>query len=328
MDQASPQSRNYKVMANSAKKAEEALEHIRNAEKSLKTSLLKWKPDYDIAADEYNTAATCYKSIKSYQECKDCLLKAADCHKQNRGLFSAAKCMEQAALICKELGELMEIGKLGEQACHLYQQHGTPDSGALCLDKAAKMIETQHPERAIDLYRRGIDVVMIEDRPRQAAEFCSKMARLLVRLRRYDEAADAIRREISLHQQGENLPAVGRLVVALVLVQLGREDYVAAEKAFKEWGNCCEVEEVQTLEMLLRGYDEEDPEVARKALNSPFIKHMDVEYAKLARDLPLPAGIAEPPRPQVRENAAPSYRSVSQKPTGDAEGGDDEGGLC
>lgn len=97
---------------------------------------------------------------------------------------------------------------------------------------------------------------------------------------RYDEATDAIRREIDLHQQGENLPAIGRLTVALVLVQLAREDYVAAEKAFKEWGNCCEVEEVQTLETLLRGYDEEDPDVARKALNSPFIKHMDVEYAK------------------------------------------------
>jgi hypothetical protein len=97
---------------------------------------------------------------------------------------------------------------------------------------------------------------------------------------RFDEAADAIRREISINQQGENLPAIGRLTVALVLVQLAREDYVAAEKAFKEWGNCCEVEELQSLEMLLRGYDEEDADVARKALNSPFIKHMDVEYAK------------------------------------------------
>jgi len=102
----------------------------------------------------------------------------------------------------------------------------------------------------------------------------------IICLRRFDEAADAIRREISINQQGENLPAIGRLTVALVLVQLGREDVVAAEKAFKEWGNCCEVEELQTLEMLLRGYDEGDTEVARKALNSPFIKHMDVEYAK------------------------------------------------
>lgn len=45
---------------------------------------------------------------------------------------------------------------------------------------------------------------------------------------------------------------IGRLAVALVLVQLAREDSVAAEKAFKEWGNCCDQNEVQTLEMLLQ----------------------------------------------------------------------------
>lgn len=78
-------------------------------------------------------------------------------------MFNAAKCMEQAALICKELGELMEIARLGEEACILYQQHGTCDSGAMCLEKAAKMIETQHPERAIDLYRRGMDVVIVSE---------------------------------------------------------------------------------------------------------------------------------------------------------------------
>lgn len=44
----------------------------------------------------------------------------------------------------------------------------------------------------------------------------------------------------------------GRLAVALVLVQLARGDSVAAEKAFKEWGNCCDANEVQTLEMLLQ----------------------------------------------------------------------------
>jgi hypothetical protein len=47
-----------------------------------------------------------------------------------------------------------------------------------------------------------------------------------------------------LHQQSENIAAIGRLAVALVLVQLARGDTVAAEKAFKEWGNCCDPSEV------------------------------------------------------------------------------------
>jgi len=62
----------------SNKKFDEGLEHIKNAEKwfvffyrlisnktdmkivqyffSMKTSLLKWRPDFDIAADEYSKA--------------------------------------------------------------------------------------------------------------------------------------------------------------------------------------------------------------------------------------------------------------------------------
>lgn len=61
--------------------------------------------------------------------------------------------------------------------------------------------------------------------------------------------------------------------------------------------------------MLLQGFDEEDPQAARQALSSPFIKHMDVEYSRLARDLPLPEGEVPVPKPSVRENAAPSYVS-------------------
>ncbi|KAK3916984.1 Gamma-soluble NSF attachment protein [Frankliniella fusca] len=290
-------------------KIEEGLECIRNAEKSLKTSLLKWRPDYDSAADEYNRAATCFRNARSFQQCKDCLFKAADCYKQNRSFFHAAKCLEQAMLMSRDLGNLLEIASLAERACSLYQQHGSPESGAFALDKAAKIIEEKHPEEALKLYQHAADVAMTENNVKQSAEFVSKVARILVKLKMYDQAADAVRREIGLHEQSEHLPAIGRLAVALVLVQLARGDYVAAEKAFKEWGNCCEAPEVQTLEMLLQGFDEEDSDTVKRALNSPFIKHMDVEYARLARELPLPQPTAVAPKATVRENAAPSYVS-------------------
>lgn len=149
----------------------------------------------------------------------------------------------------------------------------------------------------------------IEDSTRQGAEYLSKVGRLLVKLQMYDQAADAIRREIGLNQLSESYGAIGRLAVALVLVQLARDDYVAAEKAFKEWGNCCDVQEVQTLEMLLQAYDDEDPDAARQALASPFIRHMDVEYSRLARDLQLPKGMTTAPKANVIENAAAQYKS-------------------
>lgn len=150
----------------------------------------------------------------------------------------------------------------------------------------------------------------------------------------FDQAADAIRREIGLHQQHENYGAIGRLAVALVLVQLAREDNVAAEKAFKEWGNCCDVQEVQTLESLLQAYDDEDPDLAKRALASPFIRHMDVEYARLSRELKLPKGIVVAPKAPIRENATASYVSQSGGNSSNDDRGaaaaddEEEGGLC
>jgi len=46
------------------KKLQEAKQHISDAEKSLKTSLFKRKPDYDSAASAYSLAGTCYKVAK------------------------------------------------------------------------------------------------------------------------------------------------------------------------------------------------------------------------------------------------------------------------
>ena len=290
-------------------KIEEGNAHIRQAEKSLKTSLLKWSPDFDVAASEYTSAATCFRIVKSYEQCKECLKKASDCYKQNKSWFHAAKSIEQAMLICKEMGNIEDVPNLAHNSCTLYQMHGSPESGATVLDKAGKMMESVDARKALDLFKRAATVVMGEDSPRQAAEYMSKVARLLVKLQMYDEAADAIRREIGMHQAIDHAPSVGRLTVVLVLVQLARGDQVAAEKAFKEWGNYCEVPEVQTLEMLLQAYDNEDADAAKAALNSPFIKHMDVEYAKLARGLPLPQQEYALPPPGVRANAAESYTS-------------------
>lgn len=72
---------------------------------------------------------------------------------------------------------------------------------------------------------------------------------------------------------------------------------------------------MSTLEQLLQAYDEEDREGARRALSSPFIRSMDVEYARLASSIPLPEGIDVAPNAGVRENAAPSYVSANASNT-------------
>nr|XP_016927953.1 gamma-soluble NSF attachment protein [Drosophila suzukii] len=298
-----------------AKKIAEAENLVKQAEKSLKLSMLKWVPDYDSAADEYSKAATAYRIAKSYDKSKECFLKAIDCYKNNKAWFHAAKAYEQIILLSKDADKLHEVEEYANKSANLYQQHGSPEAAASALDKAAKLTESKHPDMALRFYQHALEVIMIEDSVRQAAEFASKVSRILVKLRRYEEATNALKKEISLNQQTESYGQIGRLVVALVMVQLARGDSVEAEKTFREWGNCCEPEEVATLQTLLQAFDDEDPELAARMLASPFIRHMDVEYAILSKNIPLPQGI------QLEKKAVDN----AGVETNDAE---DEGGLC
>jgi len=46
---------------------------------------------------------------------------------------------EQAGLLCKENKDYDEAVRLMELASYMFQEHGTPDTAALCLEKAAKL---------------------------------------------------------------------------------------------------------------------------------------------------------------------------------------------
>lgn len=103
----------------------------------------------------------CFRNAKSLSECKQCLLKSADCHKQNRALFHAAKAYDQAVLVCKDLNDFNSIRNLAERASNLHQQHGSPESAASSLDKAAKILEPNYPEEALSLFQHALDVSMV-----------------------------------------------------------------------------------------------------------------------------------------------------------------------
>ncbi len=70
-----------------AKKKAEGQEHVRQAEKALKTSLMKWTPDHDTAGDSFSRAATCFKVAKCYDEALDSLNRACECYKECRQLY-------------------------------------------------------------------------------------------------------------------------------------------------------------------------------------------------------------------------------------------------
>lgn len=77
-------------------------------------------------------------------------------------LFYAAKAIDQAILVCKEIGDLNEVPAFAERAANMYQSHGSADTAAASLDKAAKILDQQHPEQALHLYLRAADIASVK----------------------------------------------------------------------------------------------------------------------------------------------------------------------
>ncbi|XP_060576433.1 gamma-soluble NSF attachment protein-like [Ruditapes philippinarum] len=312
------------------KKLKEAAGHIQQAEKCLKTSLMKWNPDLDGAASEYIKAATCYKNAKALADARGAYLKAAEMQERMKSPFHAAKSYEQAGLLSKENKELDQAVHYMERASFMFQEHGTPDTAALCLEKAAKMVEQTKPAHAVELYKKASDVADIEDRPRQSAENIGKAGRLLINLERYEEAIECLTKEINFYAAAENYAMINKLVLAVVLIKLTLGDYVAADQFYRSsisHPGFTDSEECAAVDELLQAYDDGDEETARRVLSIPLIKYMDNCFAKLSKKLVIPGGM----RVGKSEAGVTEINTV-----GGAGGGggaihlddDEEGGLC
>ncbi|MGH0135181.1 UNVERIFIED_CONTAM: hypothetical protein FKN15_012191 [Acipenser sinensis] len=291
---------------------------------SLKTSFMKWKPDYDSAASEYAKAALLAMYAKPRSSCVICSLQ--------------------------EMQRMPEAIQYIEKASMMYVENGTPDTAAMALDRAGKLIEPVNLEKAVELYQQAASVFENEDRLRQAVELVGKASRLLVRARRFDEAAASIQKEKDMYKEIENYPTCFKKTIAQVLVHLHRNDFVAADRCVRESyrqvasssttlqqinisgdmgkGKALihipgfnSSEDCGAMEKLLEGYDQQDEDQVYSVCNSPLVKYMDNDYAKLALSLKVPGGGTKKKSPETPKNGAGGSR-VEQE--------DDEysGGLC
>ncbi|KAF3857973.1 hypothetical protein F7725_011174 [Dissostichus mawsoni] len=261
-----------------AQKINEAHEHIAKAEKCLKTSLTKWKPDFDSAASEYAKAAVCFKNAKQYEQATDAYLKEAEYQTENK------TAIEQAGMMMKEQKKMPEAIDLIEKACMMYMENGTPDTAAMALDRAGKLIEPINLEKAVDLYQKAAGVFENEDRLRQAVEMLGKPPDSWSGVRRCAE-------EKNMYKDIENFPMCFKKTTVQVLIHLHRADYVAADKCVREI--CRGTVGVRTpspWRRYCRAYDEQDEDQVYRVCNSPLLKYMDNDYAKLAISLRVPGG--------------------------------------
>lgn len=147
------------------------------------------------------------------------------------------------------------------------------------------MVEPHNPSKAAEFYSVAADISMIEGKTFQGAEFAGKAARTFMKLKNLDAASDMLMKQFQLMMETGDERQCGRIVVCQVILQLARDDYVAARKAFLDGQVYVDQQELCTMSMLLDAWDSMDSKKVVSALNHPFIKALDNEIAKLVRTL-------------------------------------------
>ncbi|VDO47670.1 unnamed protein product [Haemonchus placei] len=261
---------------------------------NLKTSMLKLKlkPDYDGAATALERASVCYRNAGDAKKAAKALRDAAGNYEQLGNLFHAAKAREGAAMLLRDAGDSAGAFPLFEKAIDQYAESGSLDTAAMSVEKAAKVVVLQEPEKIaslFQLYEKGLALVQQSDRSKLAGEFLSQITRLNLRLERYSEATKAIRDEIEKYVEVREPGRVGQLAIALVLVQLAMGDSVAAAKYY-QW---IFTDDARACRQLIGGWESGDDEQFQNVLKDGVLRSMDNEYLRLMKKLHAPGATGE-----------------------------------
>ncbi|VDP71482.1 unnamed protein product [Schistosoma curassoni] len=184
---------------------------IAKAEKCLKISLLKRRPDYDGAIEYYGKAALLHRNRKQLKEAAETYKKVAELHFKNGSYFHCAKQYEIAAQMYRDLKDFSQMASLIAEAGLMLRQNGTPDSASYVYERAAKSLEEPLPERAAEFYERSAD----------ACELCGRAVTVLILIKLYMEDEVAAKKifneavERWRFPEAEEFSAVRRLLAAV-----------------------------------------------------------------------------------------------------------------
>lgn len=271
-------------MASISTRVDEANKLLENGHKFMKTNFLKWTPDYDNAANQYAQAAMAFKGAGLHQKAIEANELAVKCYLATQhSAFQAAKCLEQAALSSKEVGDYQGVSKYYSRAIDIYRTIGQMDTGISVMDRAAKALADKVPALAADLCIQASEVSCIEDRYRQAAEYCNRAATLYLKAKEYQRAANIAKEEINCYSQAGDTRTRNRTCMGLILIHLADNNIVGANEILK---SCQMDDDVYHLaQNLVKGYDKRDSKLLNSTLTHSFFSSLDNEYAKIARDL-------------------------------------------
>eukprot|EP00052_Salpingoeca_macrocollata_P034268 m.11017 g.11017 ORF g.11017 m.11017 type:complete len:370 (-) comp6226_c0_seq1:29-1138(-) len=265
---------------------------LQEAEKSVKTSMFKWKPDWEIAGDLYDKAALAFRTAKELQRSKETYIKAANAHKQYKALHHAGRSMEQASAVAKDQKMMDESVQLIREACLFFQEHGSTDQAAVTLEKAGALAESAgNTQAAVECYLDAVSMRDMENRDRMKKIPLTKAMKLLAKTEQFEKCLDLLGQLMDLYQSLSLMNQFGLCMLGGVVVNLKMGDYVGADRFYQDsigkYPAVATDESSLVANELLSAWDEMDDQRLAACLAKQHISFMENELAKLAKSLTL-----------------------------------------
>ncbi|CAI2184897.1 19290_t:CDS:2 [Funneliformis geosporum] len=292
-------------------KIREAVQFLTEGDKATKKSWFK-KPEWDVAGQNYDKAASCFKAARSFDQAIQAYQKASDAMFKSDSLFMAAKSMESAAnLAAQQLKQPERASEMYRKASDLYQAHMTPDrAGEITMEPISV-------DSAIEFYVAACNLFESEDRGRFAIDTFKRTIATMIKNKRYIEAVEIMHRLSKIYQSINNQSGLNKNCLGIIITLLAAEDEVEAKKQFQTFCQHAFVrsEESAISSSLLDAFEQGDQDLIDKVMRNPIVTYLDNEVAKLSRELQVP-GFSS--RPYIPQSVGPEKKNMYNQPQSDS----------
>ncbi|CAF1375604.1 unnamed protein product [Didymodactylos carnosus] len=307
---------------NFSHKVTEAEEHVRQAEKYLKTSLTNWKPDLDSAINELEKAMSCYRIANSYDKCLEISLRNAELQLKKESKFFAAKSYEQAATCAQQMNDLPQSAKYFDKAAQLLIEGGQRDSAVILYERIGSVFQNFDRLLAIDFYVKGARIAEVDDKTHQASELYEKAALQSIRQsQNFTQTSELLEKCSHILVKMERYDRLNRILLYRILIKLFMDDFVAANNLFErfcqEYPTFAEWEEAQNIQMLIEAFEQDDPDLISQNCQRPFFLAIDNEFVRLLKRWIRPTATKRPQNGAAVESSSSggNHSGISQTTT-------------
>lgn len=277
--------------------AEEAKDHMARAEQALKPSWmsLKFSPDHTIASMEYSQAASLFRSAGMLQEAVNAWTKTAETKELLHDQFGAGRAYESAGAICDGTGPGGPEAAVGhwEKAIRCFRLAGKGEIAAKLILKMAALREKQKDVAgAKAAYQDAIEVFEQDEKDYDLADVYKSYTGFLVRAECFEDAMKAMDGHMKVLLRQKNVVNAHKEVLAKVVLLLKLEDTVRAQQAMSAAGDVpgwFTSKECQVGSDLIEGFRACDPEAVATAIKDQTFTFLQVEVARIAKQLKVVA---------------------------------------